>query len=139
MQRKIKDNDVLTDVRLWKEGFYSGRYPMYDGEMALGDLIYGGCPGVLCGRKHPTHANQARWTMRDAMWNTLISHYRARVETVIHRLKNHGWMDSTFRGSFTTLVTLNEITVVFTALEIRREIEAGKPMFEVCGPWDHAF
>ena len=54
-------------------------------------------------------------------------------------MKNHGWMDSTFRGSFTTLVTLNEITVVFTALEIRREIEAGKPMFEVCGPWDHAF
>ena len=44
-----------------------------------------------------------------------------------------------FRGSYETLVAHSEVTVVMTALEIRREFEANKPMFEVLGPWQHTF
>jgi hypothetical protein len=125
------------DVKIWKDAYH--KYPMYPGEMALGDKIYGGCPQVLCGKKIPTHRSQPALTVEDRVFNELVSHYRARVEIVINRLKNHNWCKSTFRGSLTMMGTFMEIAVVFTALEIRREIEAGQVMFEVVGPWPHAF
>ena len=64
-----------------------------------------------------------------------IAFYRARVESVIHRLKNHGWCETAFRGSYSMLVALHDIAVITTALEIKLEFELdNKAMFEVVGP-----
>lgn len=63
----------------------------------------------------------------------LIAFYRARVEIVTAMLKSHAWMQTVFRGRYKTLVAFNEINVVLAAfkLEIRRNLEHGKCMFEV--------
>ena len=111
------------------------KYRMLPGEWGLGDLAYGGAQRYLCGRKN----EGGDWDFFDEFWNALIGFYRARVEKVIARLKNHEWCQRVFRGSYETLVAHSELTVVMTALEIRREFEANKPMFEVLGPWQHTF
>jgi hypothetical protein len=106
---------------------------------------------MVCGRKN----QGAAWKMEDEYWKSLVAFYRARVEKVISRIKSHQWYvapnlsfamclaehrcQQVFRGSFETFVVLSEIAVVLTSLEIRREIESGKPMFEVVGPWKHSF
>ena len=77
--------------------------------------------------------------MGSTPWNSIIAFYRSRVEIVIACLKKHEWCKTPFRGSFKSLTTYNEIRNVLTAVEIRREIEKGEPMFEVCGPWPHDF
>ena len=38
-----------------------------------------------------------------------------------------------------SLLVYQEITVVMTALRIRRNLEKGKCMFDVSGPWAHKF
>ena len=91
-----------------------------------------GIERMLCGNK-PEESHH------DTFWNTIISHYRGRVELVIAKLKKHAWCKTAFRGRYASLCAFNEITTVMTALEIRRKIEEGNPMFEVCGPWTHAF
>ena len=76
----------------------------------------------------------------DVFWNSFIAFYRARVERVIAKLKSHGWCQVAFRGSYKSLCTLNEIAVVATALELRRDFELeGRVAFEVSGPWQHDF
>ena len=76
-------------------------------------------------------------------WNSIIPFYMGRVEVVIARSKRHAWCHTAFRGRFKSLCAFNEITTVMTAIEvrirIRRKMASGKPMFEVCGPWKHAF
>lgn len=66
-----------------------------------------------------------------------MAFYRSRVEIVIARLKRDAWCQQVFRGSFELLVALSEITVIMTAMQMKREFEAGKCMFEVVGPWPH--
>jgi hypothetical protein len=39
------------------------------------------------------------WTDANVFMKNFISFYRARVESVIHRLKNHGWCETAFRGA----------------------------------------
>ena len=102
------------------------------GEWGLGDKAYIAIERMLC-------ANKPEQTQFDTLWNSIIAFYRSRVEIVIARLKKHEWCKTPFRGSFKSLTTYNEIRNVLTALEIRREIEKGEPMFEVCGPWPHDF
>jgi hypothetical protein len=105
------------------------------GEWGLGDLAYGGEERMLCSRKNEGGV----WTVLDEYWKSLVAFYRARVEKVISRMKKHTWCQAVFRGSYATFVVLNEISVVLTTLEIKREFEQGKPMFEVVGPWKHSF
>ena len=76
-------------------------------------------------------------TPADIYFTALVAFYRARVEQVIARLKKHQWCHTPFRSSFALLCVHHNISSVMTALEIRREIEAGQPLFEVIGPWPH--
>ena len=76
-------------------------------------------------------------TPADIYFTALVAFYRARVEQVIARLKKHQWCHTPFRSSFALLCAHHNISSVMTALEIRREIEAGRPLFEVIGPWPH--
>ena len=70
----------------------------------------------------------------------LIAFYRARIETVIKRLKSHGWCTQIFRGSRELIHQCFDITAIMTALEIRQDFEIdGAVMFEVVGPWPHRF
>jgi hypothetical protein len=105
------------------------------GEWGLGDLAYGGEERILCSRKN----EGGTWTTMDEYWKSLVGFYRARVEKVISRIKNHQWCQQVFRGSLEMFVVLNELSVVLTTLEIRREFQNGQPMFEVIGPWKHSF
>ena len=80
------------------------------------------------------------WTAGDEFLNNLIAFYRARVERVIARIKNHAWCECDFRGSYEKLCMLYDIAVIGTALEIRMEFELdSKVAFEVVGPWPHTF
>ena len=82
------------------------------------------------------------WTDADVFMKNFIAFYRTLVESVIHRLKNHGWCETAFRirGSYSMLVALHDIAVITTALEIKLEFELdNKAMFEVVGPWPHTF
>lgn len=117
-------------------------YPYLPGEWGLGDLAYISSTRVLTGRKHPKAGSQQRpWSQHDEYMRHLIAQYRARVETVIKRLKSHAWCGGPiFRGSSDLFHRLFEITVFMTALEIRRDFEIDKVvMFEVLGPWPHRF
>ena len=106
----------------------------------MGDLAYGSCGRLLCGRKHPTAHDDPPFTVFDVFWNHLIAHYRSRVEKVIRRVKAHTWCEVPFRCSYPMLVQFLEMTIISTALEIREEFLTDKhPMFEVVGPWDHVF
>ena len=87
---------------------------------------------MLCG-------NKPEETQFDTFWNSLISFYRGHVEIVIAKLTKHAWCKTAFRGSYKALVAYMEIAVVMTALEMRRGLEAGESMFEVCVPWPHVF
>ena len=89
---------------------------------------------MLCG-------NKPEETEFGTFWKSLISFYRGRVEIVIAKLKKHAWCKTAFRGSYKALshVVYMEIVVAMTALEIRRNLERGESVFEVCGPWPHAF
>jgi hypothetical protein len=109
------------------------------GEWGLGDLAYGGCERMLCGCKAPTSINQAPVDHFSKYWTSLVAFYRARVEIVIARLKRDAWCQQVFRGSFELLVALSEVTVVMTAMQMKREFDQGKCMFEVVGPWPHRF
>jgi hypothetical protein len=111
------------------------KYPLRRNEWGFGDLAYGGAQRYLTGRKNEGDI----WTTFDEYWNSLISFYRARIEKVISRIKAHSWCQQVFRGNFELFVALQEISVVLASLEIRREFEAGTPMFEVIGPWRHSF
>ena len=72
--------------------------------------------------------------------NNFIAFYRARVESVIHRIKNHGWCETAFRGTYEMFVALHDIAVLMTTLEIRLDFEIDNTvMFEVVGPWPHTF
>ena len=106
-------------------------------EWGLGGLAYGSSERILCGRKRPTSVNQPVWVQLDEYWNNLIAFYRARVEKVISQIKCHGWAKDTFRGPYAMLVALNEASIVMTALQIKRDFEAGHCIFEVVGPWPH--
>ena len=106
-----------------------------EGEWGLGDKAYCGIQQknlMLC-------SNKPEETQFDTSWNSLISFYRGHMEIVIAKLKKHTWCKTAFRGSYKSLVAYMEIAVVMTALEIRRGLEAGESMFEVCGPWPHVF
>ena len=84
--------------------------------------------------------NQVPWTEADEYFRHLIAHYRARVESVIKRIKSHAWCTTVFRGRFETFARLFDITVLMTALQIRHEfLMDGKMMFECVGPWPHNF
>ena len=75
----------------------------------------------------------------DELWTNFVAWVRARVENVITLLKSHGWSQTTFRGGYRSLLAYLEITVVMAALRIRRNLEKGKCMFDVSGPWRHRF
>ena len=109
-------------------------FELEDGELGLGDKAYCGRQQILCGIK-------PEQTEFDTFWNSLISFYRGRVEIVIAKLKKHAWCKTAFRGSYKALMAYMEIAVnvVMTALKIRRNLEKGEAMFEVCGPWPHVF
>ena len=110
------------------------KYPLRPREWGLGDLAYGGATRYLVGRKE---SQDAPLTPFDVYWNALIGFYRGRVEIVIAQLKKHAWAQQVFRGSFKSLVIHHNISSIMTALEIRQEILAGRPPFEVVGPWPH--
>lgn len=112
----------------------NAKYPMRPTEWGMGDLAYGGAVRYLVGRKDSA---DAPITQFDIYWNALIGFYRSRVEIVIARLKKHGWCQQVFRGRFDTLCMHHHISSIMTALEIRQEILAGRPQFEVIGPWPH--
>ena len=116
-------------------------FPTLPGEWGLGDLAYEACERLYTGRKHPIAGGQAMpWTQLDEFERNLISHYRARIETVIHRIKSHDWCGRIFRGSYEVLSALYNITMLGTALEIKNEfLIDNKVMFEVVGPWRHKF
>ena len=78
-----------NDVRMWRE--HRHKFLTHDGEYGLGDLAYGGCEGMVCGRKNPTTLAERPFDRMDAYWNDLVAHYRSRVERVIHRVKSHAW------------------------------------------------
>ena len=105
----------------------------------MGDLAYIGSERISTGRKTPTSINEAPLTHFDIYWTNLISFYRARVEIVIARLKRDAWAQQVFRGSFQLLVAFSEITAVTTTMQMKREFDEGKCMFEVVGPWPHQF
>jgi len=72
------------------------------------------------------------WTGADVFMKNSIAFYRARVASVIHRLKNHGWCETAFRGSYNMFVALHDIAVITTSLEIKLEFELdNKAMVEV--------
>lgn len=122
---------VDHDSRLYSDSLH--KYPLLPGEWGLGDLAYIGQERILCGIKGPM-------TEFDLAYNAFIAFYRARVERVIAKIKSHGWCKCTFRGSYRQLCALNEIAVVGTALELRRNFEyEGNLAFEVSGPWKHDF
>ena len=109
-------------------------YVMKDREWGVGDLAYGGAVRYTVGVKQPIGGIL---TPADIYFTALVAFYRARVEQVIARLKKHQWCHTPFRSSFALLCVHHNISSVMTALEIRREIEAGQPLFEVIGPWPH--
>ena len=110
---------------------------MRNNEWGLGDLAYGGAPTrYLCGAGVKESANFPINDL-DAYWTALIAFYGARVEQVIARLKRHAWCQQVFRGSYEMLVVHFKITSALTALSIKRQFLAGKPLFEVVGPWPH--
>ena len=118
------------------------KFPILPGEWRLGDLAYQHALRCLAGRTRPNarQHNLPAWTPVDDFLKEFIAFYRARVESVIHRVKNHGWCKTEFRGSFEMLNTLNNIAVLVTALEIRLDFELDdKFMFECVGPWPHTF
>ena len=129
---------VDHDSRIWNDT--QVLFPMRPGEWGLGDLAYEHCERIFSGRTMPSGAQAMLatcnpWTDADVFMKNFIAFYRARVESVIHRLKNHGWCETAFRGSYSMLVALHDIAVITTALEIKLEFELdNKAMFEVVGP-----
>jgi hypothetical protein len=105
----------------------------------MGDLAYIGCERITTGGKIPISINQSPLDFFDIYWTNLVAFYRARVEIVIARVKRDAWLQQVFRGSFALLVAFSEITAVTTAMQLKREFEEGKCMFEVVGPWPHQF
>ena len=126
---QILEEDAHSDC---EDGDEDAVFELEDGELGLGDKVYCGRQQMLCGIK-------PEQTEFDTFWNFLISFYRGRVEIVIAKLKKHAWCKTAFRGSYKALMAYMEIAVVMTALEIRRNLEKGEAMFEVCGPWPHVF
>ena len=63
------------------------------------------------------------WADADVFMKNYIKFYRARVESLIHRLTNHGLCETAFRGSYNMLVALHDIAVTTTALETKLEFE----------------
>jgi len=125
----IMEEDGRADC---DDGDEEAMWELEEGEWGLGDKAYCGIRQMLCG-------NKPEETEFDTFWNSLVSFYRGRVEIVIAKLKKHAWCKTAFRGSYKALVAYMEIAVVMTALEIRRNLEKGESMFEVCGPWPHKF
>jgi len=123
----VDNDDTIMDVLI-----AGGLWSIEPGEWGFGDKAYIAIERLLCG-------NKPEETQFDTFWNSIIAFYRARVEIVIARLKKHAWCQVPFRGRYDTLIAYTDFNVTMTALEIRREIEHGKPMFEVCGPWPHDF
>ena len=95
------------------------------GEWGLGDLAYQHAERYLTGRTRPgpNQHNLPVWTEVDDFMKEFIAFYRGRVENIIHRIKNHMWCQTAFRGSFEMLTSLNNIAVLGTALEIRLDFE----------------
>ena len=126
---------VDHDMRIWtttREALDGIR--MDPGEWGFDDLAYGGAE-----RMTVTVGIESPQTALDEMWTAFVAWVRARVEIVIAKLMKHAWLHVSFRGRYDSLVTYNEICVVMTALEIRRDLEKGKCMFDVSGPWRHRF
>ena len=121
---------VDNDHRTAEELIEQEDWVLEDWEWGLGDKAFIAIERVLAGIK-PERSHF------DSFWNKIISHYRARGEIVIAKLKSHGWCKTAFRGRWKSLVAYNEIATVTTALEIKRKLHEGKPMFEVVGPWEH--
>ena len=104
-------------------------------------MAYGSCQRILTGRKHPAAGSQQPpWTQEDEFFRNLIAHYRARVESVIRRIKRGAWCRQVFRGDKEMFDALYHTAVLMTALEIKNEFEKdSKLMFECVGPWPHRF
>ena len=105
---------------------------MDPGEWGFGDLAYEGAERMTVGIKAPG-------CVAAEIWTNFVAWVRARVEIVIALLKSHAWCQTTFRGRYKSLLIYQEIQVVMTALRIRRNLEAGRCMFDVSGPWRHQF
>ena len=99
------------DKKIW--AMEQAMFPMEAGEMALGDLAYHSCEQVLTGRKHPrVGTNAVPWSEEDEFTRNLIAHYRSRVEIVIRRIKQPGWCQHIFRGSYELFVASFDITTL---------------------------
>ena len=127
------------DSDIWQET--RADYPTEPGEWGLGDLAYGSCTRLFTGRKRPSAGSRRLpWTQQDEYTKNLIAHYRARVESVIHRIKRGAWSKAIFRGNKDLFDALFHTAVYMTALKIKNEFELdGKLMFECVGPWPHKF
>ena len=121
---------VDHDKKIWDDT--QNVLQMEPGEWGFGDLAYVGAARMTVGIKSPT-------CTADEVWTNFVAWVRARVESVIALLKSHGWCQTTFRGRYHSLLEYQEISVVMTALRIRRNLEKGKCMFDVSGPWRHRF
>ena len=121
---------VDHDKKIWDDT--QNVLQMEPGEWGFGDLAYVGAARMTVGIKSPT-------CTADEVWTNFVAWVRARVESVIALLNSHGWCQATFRGRYHSLLEYQEISVVMTALRIRRNLEKGKCMFDVSGPWRHRF
>jgi hypothetical protein len=114
------------DGHIWMNT--SHLHPMMPEEWFLGDHHYT-VPQIMHGYVSPPDANL---TWDEHLCNTVISHYRSRVEHVNAIFKRHEVFKVCFRGTEETLNLILQITAHTTNILLKKRIR-----YPPHGPWAH--
>ena len=98
-------------------------------EYLLGDGHYGIIPHIITTTSYPANGHISDL---EYIQNTLISHYRSRVEHINRLVESHGLFKQHFRGGLEILSSAIRVTLQFTNIECCRYLR-----YRPVGPWKH--
>jgi hypothetical protein len=115
------------DAHIWRNT--GNLHPVLDWEYLLGDGHYGCLPEYIAPHTQPNNG-----TLSNAQYfdNTVIAHYRSRVEHINRRFKCHKMLQVDFRGGIQLLNDVAHVTAHTTNVMLCKY-----PMYTPVGPWEH--
>jgi len=104
-------------------------HPLESWEYKLGDGHYSHLPYFMTPFREQHNRQLSLWHY---YMNSMVTHYRSRIEHVNCRIEKHNVFRTPFRGNVTLLADIIKVVVHTTNIFTRMY-----PPYETCGPWSH--
>jgi hypothetical protein len=115
------------DAHIWNNT--SNLHPVLDWEYLLGDGHYGSLSEYITPHTQPQHGHLSN---SQYLENTMIAHYRSRIEHVNAAFKCHKMMQVDFRGGIQLLNDVMHVTAHTTNVVLHKYLR-----YTPVGPWEH--